>query len=114
MLDKTNHYSSYHSKPKSEQIMTTFAFTKEKTWQEKLIDQVLETNKKSFRTSLKVYGELLVRKGNKWVKNTNPVPMQRLSKKRAETDVLKPYYFKKNPDTGRCMGYNSSCRKSWQ
>jgi len=87
--------------------MTTFAFTKEKTWQEKLIDQVLNTNKKSFRTSLKVYGELLVRKGNKWVKNTNPVPMQRLSKKRAETDVLKPYYFKKNPDTGRCMGYNS-------
>jgi hypothetical protein len=85
--------------------MTTYAFTKEKTWQEKVIDQVLNANEKSFRISLKVYGELLVRKGNKWVKNTVPVTMQRLSEKRAFTDVIKAYYFKKNPDTGRCYGY---------
>lgn len=87
--------------------MTTYSFTKEKTWQEKLIDQVLNNNKKSFRISLKVYGELLVRKGNRWIKNTEPVPMQRLSEERALTDVLKAYYFKKNPDTGRCRGYDS-------
>jgi hypothetical protein len=87
--------------------MTTYAFTQVKTWQEKLIDQVLKSDKKSFRTSLKVRGELIVRKGNRWTKNTNPVTMQRLSEERALTDVLKAYYFKKNPDTGRCRGYDS-------
>jgi hypothetical protein len=87
--------------------MTTYAFTQVKTWQEKLIDQVLTSDKKSFRISLNVYGELLVRKGNHWTKNTDPIPMQRLSEERALTDVLKSYYFKKNPDTGRCRGYDS-------
>jgi hypothetical protein len=87
--------------------MTTYAFAQVKTWQEKLIDQVLASDKKSFRISLKVRGELLVRKGNRWIKNTNPVTMQRLSEERALTDVLKAYYFKKNPDTGRCRGYDS-------
>lgn len=86
--------------------MTTFAFTKQKTWQEKLIDRVLKGSEKSFRISLKVYGELLVRKGNRWIKNTEPVTMQRLSEERALTDVLKAYYFKKNPDTCRCRGYD--------
>lgn len=86
--------------------MTTHTLTKGKTWQERIIDQVLNSNEKSFRISLKVYGELLVREGNKWTKNTVPVTMQRLSEKRALTDVLKPYYFKKNPDTGRCRGYD--------
>ena len=86
--------------------MTTHTLTKGKTWQQRIIDQVLNSNEKSFRIALEVYGELLVREGNKWTKNTVPVTMQRLSEKRALTDVLKPYYFKKNPDTGRCRGYD--------
>jgi hypothetical protein len=86
--------------------MTTFAFTKSLTWEEKLIDRVLKSKEKSFRISLKVYGELLVQKGNRWVKNTKPVTMQRLSESRAETDVLRAYYFKKDPDTSRCRGYD--------
>lgn len=86
--------------------MTTFAFTKQKTWQEKLIDQVVNTEKRSFKIKLKVYGELLVRKGNLWVKNTQPVTMQRDSSKRAKTDILDAYYFKKNPNTDRCRGYD--------
>ena len=86
--------------------MTTFAFTKTLTWEEKLIDKVLKSKEKSFRIPLKVYGELLIQKGNRWVKNTKPVTMQRLSESRAESDVLKAYYFKKDPDTGRCRGYD--------
>lgn len=87
--------------------MTTFTFTKSLTWEEKLIDLVLKAKQKSFRISLKVYGELLIQKGKRWVKNTKPVTMQRLSEKRAETDILRAYYFKKDPDTGRCRGYDS-------
>ena len=45
-------------------------------------------------------------KGNRWVKGTQPVSMQRDSSKRAKTDVVDAYYFKKNPDTGRCRGYD--------
>lgn len=86
--------------------MTTHTLIKGKTWQQRIIDQVLNSDEKSFRIALEVYGEILVREGNKWTKNTVPVTMQRLSEKRALTDVLKPYYFKKNPDTGRCRGYD--------
>jgi len=87
--------------------MTILTIIKSLTWEQKLIDRALKENKKSFRVSLKVYGELLTKKGNRWVKNTKPVPMQRLSEARAETDVLRTFYFKKDPDTGRCRGYDS-------
>lgn len=86
--------------------MATFSFTKQKTWQEKLIDQVVNTKEKSFKIKLKIFGELLIRKGNRWVKSTDPVTMQRDSSKRAKTDVVDAYYFKKNPDTDRCRGYD--------
>ena len=86
--------------------MKTISFTKQKTWQEKLIDQVVNTEEKSFKTKLKIFGELLIRKGNRWVKDTDPVTMQRDSSKRAKTDVLDAYYFKKNPSTDRCRGYD--------
>lgn len=86
--------------------MTTIPFLQKKTWKESLIEKAKNTTEKSFRVSLDVYGELLTQKGNRWVKNTEPVPMQRLSKGRAYTDVLQAYYFKNNPDTNRCRGYN--------
>ena len=86
--------------------MTTIPFLQKKTWKESLIEKAKNSTEKYFRISLDVYGELLTQKGNRWVKNTEPVTMQRLSEKRALTDVLKPYYFKKNPDTGRCRGYD--------
>ena len=86
--------------------MKTISFTKQKTWQEKLIDQVVNTEEKSFKTKLKIFGELLIRKGNRWVKNTDPVTMQRDSSKRAKTDVVDAYYSKKNPNTDRCRGYD--------
>jgi hypothetical protein len=86
--------------------MTTIPFLQKKNWKESLIEQAKNTTEKSFRVSLNVYGELLAQKGNRWVKNTEPVPMQRLSEDRAYTDVLRAYYFKKNPDTNRCRGYN--------
>jgi len=86
--------------------MATISFTKQKTWQESLIDQVVNTEEKSFKIKLKIFGELLIRNGNRWVKNTNPVTMQRDSSKRAKTDVVDAYYFKKNPNTDRCRGYD--------
>ena len=86
--------------------MKTISFTKQKTWQEKVVDQVLNTEEKSFNTTIKIFGELLVRKGNRWVKSTDPVTMQRDSSKRAKTDIVDAYYFKKNPNTDRCRGYD--------
>jgi len=86
--------------------MTTIPFLQKKTWKESLIEKAKNSTEKSYRISLDVYGELLTQKGNRWVKNTKPVPMQRLSEDRAKTDVLKAYYFKKNPDTNRCRGYD--------
>ena len=86
--------------------MSTTSFVQEKTWKESLIEKAKNTTEKSFRVSLDVYGELLTQKGNRWVKNTEPVPMQRLSEDRAYTDVLRAYYFKKNPDTNLCRGYD--------
>lgn len=86
--------------------MNAFTSVKSLTWEDKLIDKVLKSKEKSFRISLKIYGELLTQKGKRWVKNTKPVPMQRLSEARAETDVLRAYYFKKDPDTNRCRGYD--------
>lgn len=86
--------------------MSTIPFLQKKTWKESLIEKAKNTTEKSFRVSLDVYGELLTQKGNRWVKNTEPVPMQRLSEDRAYTDVLRAYYFKKNPDTNLCRGYD--------
>lgn len=86
--------------------MTTIPFLQKKTWKESLIEKAKNSTEKSFRVSLDVYGELLTQKGNRWVKNTEPVTMQRLSEDRAFTDVLQAYYFKKNPDTNRCRGYD--------
>lgn len=86
--------------------MTTIPFLQKKTWKELLIEKAKNSTEKSFRVSLDVYGELLTQKGNRWVKNTEPVTMQRLSEDRAYTDVLQAYYFKKNPDTNRCRGYD--------
>jgi len=86
--------------------MKTISFTKQKTWKEKVVDQVVNTEKKTFNTKIKIFGELLVRKGNRWVKSTDPVTMQRDSSKRAETDIFGPSYREKNPDTDRCRGYD--------
>jgi len=86
--------------------MNAFTFAKSLTWEDRLVNAVLKTEEKSFRFSLKVYGELLIQKGKRWVKNTKSVPMQRLSEARAETDILRTYYFKKDPDTNRCRGYD--------
>ena len=86
--------------------MTTIPFLQKKTWKESLIEKAKNSTEKSFRISLDMYGELLTQRGNRWVKNTEPVTMQRLSEDRAYTDVLSTYYFKKNPDTNRYRGYD--------
>jgi hypothetical protein len=86
--------------------MTTIPFLQKKTWKESLIEKAKNSTEKYFRISLDVYGELLTQKGNRWVKNTEPVTCQRPSNDRSHTDVLKEFYFEKNSDTNRCHGYD--------
>ena len=74
--------------------------------QENIVQRVT-AGEKAFRISLKVFGQLLARgRGNNWVKASTPVPCQRVSAKRAYTDVIAPFYRAINPDTGRCWGYD--------
>lgn len=74
--------------------------------QQHIIGRV-SAGEKAFRISLKVFGQLLTRgRGNNWVKASPPVPCQRVSAKRAYTDVIRPFYMAINPDTGRYWGYD--------
>ena len=74
--------------------------------QENIVQRVT-AGEKAFRISLKVFGQLLTRgRGNNWVKASSPVPCQRVSVKRAYTDVIRPFYKAINPDTGRYWGYD--------
>ena len=74
--------------------------------QQNIVERV-SAGEKAFRISLRVFGQLLTRgRGNNWVKASNPVPCQRVSAKRAYTDVIRPFYKAVNPDTGRYWGYD--------
>ena len=74
--------------------------------QENIVERV-SAGEKAFRISLRVFGQLLTRgRGNNWVKASTPVPCQRVSFKRAYTDVIRPFYMAINPDTGRYWGYD--------
>lgn len=75
-------------------------------WKINVTDRI-DSGEKSFRISLKVFGEALTRsRGGNWAKDINAVSSQRVSSKRAFTDVIQPFYFKINPDTGVCWGYD--------
>ena len=75
-------------------------------WKTNIVDRI-DGGEKSFRVSLKIFGEALTRsRGGNWAKNITAVTSQRVSKKRARTDVIVPFYFKINPDTGICWGYD--------
>lgn len=79
----------------------------EKTWQEKLVEQVKSTKERSFNIKLRMYEDLLIKEGeNLFKKNTTPISMQRLSAGRDVTDVFKTHYKKIDPDTGRYVGYD--------
>ena len=75
-------------------------------WKTNIVDRI-NGGEKSFRISLKIFGEALTRsRGGNWAKDIAAVTSQRVSKKRALTDVIRPFYFKINPDTGICWGYD--------
>lgn len=75
-------------------------------WKTNTVDRI-DSGEKSFRISLKIFGEALTRShGGNWAKNIIPVTSQRVSAKRAKSDVIVPFYFKINPVTGICWGYD--------
>ena len=75
-------------------------------WKTNIVDRI-DDGEKNFRVSLKIFGEALTRsRGGNWAKDISAVTSQRVSKKRALTDVIRPFYFKINPDTGICWGYD--------
>ena len=76
------------------------------TWKKELLDRISE-GEKSFRISLKIFGQALTKSNaNNWTKAIDAAFCQRPSAKRAQKDVIKPFYFKINPDTGRCWGFD--------
>ena len=75
-------------------------------WKTNVVDKIND-GERSFRISLKIFGEALTRsRGGNWAKDISAVTSQRVSKMRALTDVIRPFYFKINPDTGICWGYD--------
>ena len=75
-------------------------------WKQDLLERILQ-GEKSFRISVKIFGEALTKsKANNWTKAIDAAFCQRPSAKRAVTDVIRPFYFKINPDTGRCWGFD--------
>ena len=75
-------------------------------WKQDLLERVSQ-GEKSFRISVKIFGEALTKsKANNWTKAIDAAFCQRPSAKRAVTDVIRPFYFKINPDTGRCWGFD--------
>tara|TARA_B100001778_G_C18561129_1_gene617810 strand:+ start:86 stop:1486 length:1401 start_codon:yes stop_codon:yes gene_type:complete len=75
-------------------------------WKQELLERISQ-GEKSFRISLKIFGEALTKsKANNWTKAIDAAFCQRPSSKRTLTDVIRPFYFKINPDTGRCWGFD--------
>jgi len=75
-------------------------------WKQDLLGRVSQ-GEKSFRISLKIFGEALTKSNaNNWTKAIDAAFCQRPSAKRAVSDVIRPFYFKINPDTGRCWGFD--------
>ena len=64
------------------------------TWKKELLDRISE-GEKSFRISLKIFGQALTKSNaNNWTKAIDAAFCQRRSAKRAQKDVIKPFYFK--------------------